>query len=232
MPALFMQEGSFDITHEVRPLMAVLQYPLYLSQITQHITHSAVLQVDYPPAVLMVENLHPELQCFCQAFISVYTAMSGISYIQNASGLVVGLSPLYSRNHEFLGWHVRMRQLSLARLARLMFHVLALKLVPEKINLPFNELHLTQKQHMILFLYARNYSNSEIAGLMTLLQQPLSVPRINEHLANLKVLLEAQTSEQLRDRALKLGFDVTIPGAFLPDGVYDITQDTIHLWGV
>lgn len=128
-----------------------------------------------------------------------------------------------------VGIHVYLQPFTLIRIVNLMTHVLGMNLVPEK-NKLHKQVKLTEKQHMVLFLYLRNYSYREIASLMTSFGHKISAARVNEHLHNLKVLMGIENKEQLRDLAWKLGYDQTIPANFLREGSYAITNDIIHLW--
>jgi hypothetical protein len=48
------------------------------------------------------------------------------------------------------------------------------------------KIKLTERQHMVLFLYINKYSNTEISFIISLISSKISVSRVNDHLENNK----------------------------------------------
>lgn len=95
-----------------------------------------------------------------------------------------------------------------------------------KIN---HEYKITQKQHMVLFFYARNYSASEVASIMTMLGHKMSLTTVNEHLKKIKLQLGISTQQQLLDAALMIAYDL-IPAGLLNSGSHDLNKTNIESW--
>lgn len=89
---------------------------------------------------------------------------------------------------------------------------------------------ITERQHMVLFLYARNYSANEIAQILTIMGNKITTGRVNEHLMKLKQKFEAKDEEQLRNVALLLGSYNFIPGAWINSGSFNISNCNIAQW--
>lgn len=86
---------------------------------------------------------------------------------------------------------------------------------------------LTERQHMVLFLYVNRYSNTEIATIMTELGHKLSASRVNDHLENLRYIFAVKTKQQLIDSAISLNYHLYIPRKFLKIGSYDLDDELI-----
>lgn len=138
-------------------------------------------------------------------------------------------TPIFSTKDEFIGIHVQMRLFSVARLANLGSRLFNIKGFPTNRS-DFKIASLTRKQQMVLYLYARNYSYTEVSTWLSALGHKMSPSRVNEHLENLKKALNAPSKDSLRDMSLKLGYDVAVPAEFLPEGIHDITDDVFDLW--
>lgn len=95
-----------------------------------------------------------------------------------------------------------------------------------KINLNYK---ITEKQHMVLFFYARNYSASEVASIMTMLGHKMSLTTVNEHLKKIKLQLGISTQQQLLDAALIIAYDL-IPSGLLNSGSHHLTGTNIENW--
>jgi len=86
---------------------------------------------------------------------------------------------------------------------------------------------LTERQHMVLFLYLNRYSYSEIADILTNLGYKISAGRVNDHLENLKYIFGAKSKETLLEKALSLNYHLFIPRKFLKVGSYDIDDKIV-----
>lgn len=86
---------------------------------------------------------------------------------------------------------------------------------------------LTERQHMVLFLYLNRYSYSEIAEILTAIGYKISAGRVNDHLENLKYIFGAKSKEVLLEKALSLNYDLFIPRKFLQIGSYDIDDKMV-----
>lgn len=88
---------------------------------------------------------------------------------------------------------------------------------------------LTMKQRMVLFLYINRFSNGQISAVMTKIGHPMSISRVNAHLAALRELLEVRSKEQLIDKALQMNINTLVPKELFQPGIYEIKKSEIHL---
>lgn len=86
---------------------------------------------------------------------------------------------------------------------------------------------LTERQHMVLFLYLNRYSYSEIAEILTKLGYKISAGRVNHHLENLKYIFNVKSKEALLERALSMNYHLFIPRKFLTIGSYGISEELV-----
>jgi DNA-binding CsgD family transcriptional regulator len=86
---------------------------------------------------------------------------------------------------------------------------------------------LTQRQHMVLFLYLFKYSHTQISSIMTNLGHKISAGRVNEHLGNLKHIFGVEAKDQLIERALNCKYNQVIPREFLKVGSYSLNENLI-----
>jgi DNA-binding CsgD family transcriptional regulator len=86
---------------------------------------------------------------------------------------------------------------------------------------------LTERQHMVLFLYLNKYSNTEISFIISLITNKMSVSRVNDHLENLKYLFQVNSKEQLIEKAISLQYHLLVPRKFLKVGSYPLPDDLI-----
>lgn len=97
-------------------------------------------------------------------------------------------------------------------------------------NSSYNQLEykLTEKQHIVLFLYLHRYSAAEISSILGTLDYKMSNSRINDHLEALKFIFHVKTKDQLIEKALAMNYDLLIPGALLKEGSYPL-DETINI---
>ncbi len=86
---------------------------------------------------------------------------------------------------------------------------------------------LTQRQHMVLFLYLFKYSYTQISSIMTNLGHKISAGRVNEHLENLKHIFGVKVKDQLIERALSHKYNLVIPRQFLKPGSYSLNDGLV-----
>lgn len=124
--------------------------------------------------------------------------------------------------------HIHFKPFTIARLASLgaKFHGVQYSTLATGLK----EVPLTRIQQMIIYLYARNYSYTEVSTWITRFGHKISPSAVNKQLAKLKVLFDVPDNEGLKDMSLKLGYDIAVPAEFLPVGIHDITEDVFNLW--
>ncbi|MBX9597544.1 MAG: helix-turn-helix transcriptional regulator [Burkholderiales bacterium] len=86
------------------------------------------------------------------------------------------------------------------------------------------EYNLTERQHIVLFLYLHRYSAAEIASILGTLDYKMSNSRINDHLEALKFIFRVKTKDQLIEKALAMDYDLLIPRALLKEGSYPLDE--------
>ena len=137
-------------------------------------------------------------------------------------------TPVYDQDGNFLCLHIHFKPFTIARLASLgaKFHGVQYSTLATGLK----EVPLTRIQQMIIYLYARNYSYTEVSTWITRFGHKISPSAVNKQLAKLKVLFNVPDNEGLKDMSLKLGYDIAVPAEFLPVGIHDITEDVFDLW--
>lgn len=143
--------------------------------------------------------------------------------------LFVTKTPIYDQENNFLFLHLRFKQFTIARVANLAYKFYGIKGFPIKVS-DFEKYALTRIQSMVLYMYARNYSYTEVSNLLTRFGYQISPSAVNKQLDKLKKIFGVNNNELLRDMSLKLGYDVAIPAEFIPEGSHDITGDIFELW--
>lgn len=86
---------------------------------------------------------------------------------------------------------------------------------------------LTEKQHMVLFLYVNRYSYSEISAIMTHLGHKISPGRVNDHLENLKYMFMAKNKEKLLENAIAQDYHLFVPRKFINAGIVEINEEML-----
>lgn len=90
------------------------------------------------------------------------------------------------------------------------------------------EYSLTEKQHIVLFLYLHRYSAADISSILGIIDYKMSNSRINDHLEALKYIFRVKTKDQLIEKALAMGYDLLIPRALFKEGSYPLNEE-IHV---
>lgn len=150
-------------------------------------------------------------------------------YEDSATALFVTKTPILDNENNFLFLHIRFKQFTVARVANLAYKFYGVKGFPTRAK-DFEKYELTRMQSLVLYMYARNYSYTEVADLLTRFGFKISPSAVNKQLNNLKKIFGVSGHEQLKDMSLKLGYDVAIPAEFIPEGSHDITGDIFELW--
>jgi hypothetical protein len=137
-------------------------------------------------------------------------------------------TPIYDADGNFLCLHIQFKPFTIARLANLgvKFHGVKSPKLEEELK----EITLSRVQQMVIYLYARNYSYTEVATWITRFGHKISPTAVNKQLAKLKTIFNVPDNEGLKDMSLKLGYDIAVPAEFLPAGIHDITEDVFDLW--
>lgn len=142
---------------------------------------------------------------------------------------IVYKTPIFDLDQHFIGLHLQYKPFTIARLANLATKFYGFSGYP----LNKDELQtykLSQIQQMVIYLYARNYSYTEVSSWISRFGFTISPSGVNKQLDKLKKLLNVPDNQALKDMSLKLGYDFAIPANFLPEGSHDITQDVFDLW--
>lgn len=138
---------------------------------------------------------------------------------------LVNSNPIFKDN-EHIGTHISMRPYVLPRLAELSLICHSKNITNDSAPTP---IMLTPKQSMVLYLYLRNYSYTEVSTWMGAFGHKISPSRVNEHLARLKQIFKVQSKDELRGKGLKMGYHINMPTDFMQEGSFDITDDIVRL---
>ena len=132
-------------------------------------------------------------------------------------------------DNESIGIYVSMRPFALQRYSDLAFCSYDKK---EYCIRPWaGKYELTPKQLLVLFLFLRNYSYTEISSWLSAFGIAMSSYRVNEHLENLKTLFDAKNKAELKRKATLAGFPSLMPRGFLKSGAYLIDDYLILVKG-
>lgn len=123
--------------------------------------------------------------------------------------------------------HIQIRKYVMPTVHRLMIEVFNIFPMP-RISLPEN-MRITNRQHQVLFFYARNYSYTKVARILTELGYTISPNTINEHLETLKTVFNATSKSQLIDIALVIGYAL-IPHSIIKHKSFKLSNTDIHKW--
>lgn len=146
---------------------------------------------------------------------------------------IVHKTPVFSKfNHAFLCNVLTIRPFKVLRVVSLVVKFRNLKNMLPDMSTTIPNIKLSNKQQMVLYLYARSLSYTEIAKFLSDIGFKMSPSRVNEHLERLKDILGAPGKEQLLDIAVKLNYDIAFPIDFLVEGAYEITHDVFDHWVV
>ncbi len=141
---------------------------------------------------------------------------------------IVSHLPIMDTNGSCVGIHVKLNQYFLPRFIKLPFIVFNLNADADMVK-PHLQVKLTQKQHMVLFLYMRNYSYTEVSAWLAAFGHKVSPTMVNRHLDNIKIALKVTSKQELKQKAFHLGYDQNMPQGFFKPGVYDITGNIFRL---
>lgn len=143
--------------------------------------------------------------------------------------LLLRKRPIFNpATNNFIGIYTSTRTFALPNVLNLIYKVNGVTLGMQNKKPPAQIVHtLTERQHMVLFLYLNKYSNTEISSIITTLGNKISTTRVNDHLENLKYIFQATTKDQLIEKAIALGYHLLIPRVFLKSGCYPIDDSLV-----
>lgn len=142
---------------------------------------------------------------------------------------IVYKTPILDLENNFLALHLQYKPFTIARLANLGTKFHGVNSYPTNKD-ELEQADLSRIQQMIIYLYARNYSYTEVSSWLTRFSIIVSSSAVNKQLNKLKKILNVPDNQALKDMSLKLGYDFAIPAEFLPEGSHDITSDIFDLW--
>jgi len=146
-----------------------------------------------------------------------------------STATIVYKTPIFDLNNNLIGLHLQYKPFTIARLANLATKFYGFSGYPLNLD-ELQTFKLSQMQQMVIYLYARNYSYTEVSSWLSRFGFTISPSGVNKQLDKLKKLLNVPDNQALKDMSLKLGYDFAIPANFLPEGSHDITQDIFDLW--
>lgn len=143
--------------------------------------------------------------------------------------MVVHKTPIFNADNKCVCLNIQYKKFTIARLANLGNKFQGVNSYPLN-KKDFMAIELTRKQQMILYLYARNYSYTEVSSWLSRFGFTISPSAVNKQLAKLKQIFDVSDNQTLKDMSMKYGYDVAAPAEFLPEGSHDITNDVFDLW--
>lgn len=150
-------------------------------------------------------------------------------HADSLTATIVYKTPIFNLDNNFIGLHLQYKPFTIARLANLATKFYGFSGYPLNKD-ELQSYKLSQMQQMVIYLYARNYSYTEVSSWISRFGFTISPSGVNKQLDKLKKLLNVPDNQTLKDMSLKLGYDFAIPANFLPEGSHDITQDVFDLW--
>lgn len=142
---------------------------------------------------------------------------------------IVYKTPVFDLEDNFICLHLQYKPFTIARLANLGAKFHGVNSYPTNRD-ELQQVELTRMQQMIIYLYARNYSYTEVSSWLARFGIIISSSAVNKQLNKLKKIFNVTDNQALKDMSLKLGYDFAIPAEFLPEGSHDITSDVFDLW--
>lgn len=142
---------------------------------------------------------------------------------------IVYKTPIFDSNSKLICLHLQYKPFTIARLANLGAKFHGVNSYPTNRD-ELQQAEITRMQQMIIYLYARNYSYTEVSSWLARFGIIISASAVNKQLNKLKKMFEVTDNQALKDMSLKLGYDFAIPTEFLPEGSHDITNDIFDLW--
>ena len=86
---------------------------------------------------------------------------------------------------------------------------------------------LTQRQHLILFLYLNRISSSGISSILKSLGITLSIGTIVKYLENLRNIFNVRTKEELIETAMNMGYHLLFPRELFKPGTYMLEDEIL-----
>lgn len=195
---------------------------LYLNNNWDDISQLHLNNYNINPQIIIKEEQQILIQGHPQVFLQV------LSNNNRRQAYIVYKHPLFDENNQTVGVFVELQRFLLPIIPYIIKSMKGFNVVP---TIKWDHAQtVTERQHMILFLYARNYSANEIAQILTVIGNKITSGRVNEHLMKLKQKFAAKDEEQLRNVALLLGSYNFIPGAWINSGSFNISNCNIDQW--
>lgn len=190
------------------------------------ITHSTVAKfIMYQKFAKQINQQHEEIITLNQRRIYLEIDKSKTSSIAS----IVYKTPIFDLENNFIALHLQYKPFTIARLANLGAKFHGVNSYPTNKD-ELEHAELSRMQQMIIYLYARNYSYTEVSSWLARFGIVISSSAVNKQLNKLKKILDVPDNQTLKDMSLKLGYDFAIPAEFLPEGSHDITSDVFDLW--
>jgi glutaredoxin-related protein len=179
----------------------------------------------YTKFAKQVKQQHAEIITTNQKRIYLEVAKQADS----STATIVYKTPIFDLNNNLVGLHLQYKPFTIARLANLATKFYGFSGYPLNKD-ELQNYKLSQIQQLVIYLYARNYSYTEVSSWISRFGFTISPSGVNKQLDKLKKLLNVADNQALKDMSLKLGYDFAIPADLLPEGSHDITEDVFDLW--
>lgn len=190
------------------------------------ITNSTVAKfIMYQKFAEQINQQHQEIIMLNQRRVYLEIDKSKASSIAS----IVYKTPIFDLENNFIALHLQYKPFTIARLANLGAKFHGFNSYPTNKD-ELEHAELSRMQQMIIYLYARNYSYTEVSSWLARFGIVISSSAVNKQLNKLKKILDVPDNQALKDMSLKLGYDFAIPSEFLPEGSHDITSDVFDLW--
>jgi len=196
-----------------------------------HTTEMAVLVTKAGKLLIATGKFLEEIGNSLNDFISAVIPDLDNLHVDQANHFleIMNNGKIYLLQKQFLGKsiHIQLRKYVMPTIHRLMIDVFKVFSLP-KTSLP-PDFRITERQHQILFFYARYYSYTQVSTILGMLGFALVPTTVNEHLEALKKTLNVNSKDQLIDAALIIGYAI-IPSSLLKPGSFRLTNTDIHKW--
>lgn len=155
-------------------------------------------------------------------------------YISNSSHniFIINKYPIINPNTgNFLGVRAEVGPFLYPHPLQTLYNINGLNLNVEnndEIEEEISNYNLTERQHMVLYLYLHRYSYTQIAELLTLFGFKISPERVNDHLASLKTIFLAKSKNDLITKAIAMKYHLMVPRKLLKFGIYKI-EDILRI---
>lgn len=224
MPCLLVNQTNHIIyVNDVFCTIEDLTYKQLLDSVITNSTAPKFLM--YQRSAEQIHQQHQEIIALNQKRIYLEIDKSKTESIAS----IVYKTPIFDLENNFIALHLQYKPFTIARLANLGAKFHGVNSYPTNKD-ELEQAQLSRMQQMIIYLYARNYSYTEVSSWLARFSVVISSSAVNKQLNKLKKILNVPDNQTLKDMSLKLGYDFAIPAEFLPEGSHDITSDIFDLW--